>query len=251
MNLGENIYRFRIQKNMSQGDLADALNVSRQSVSKWENNSATPELEKLIKMSEVFGISLDELVSGTAPETEQAPPVMSPMGLFSRRQIAGILFGCSAVLIILVFAMSGQGFSGLLPAIPFLACCALCFSQFRHLVLWCIWMFTLPVIFTPMYEFIRIYDAIAITVVLWLGMLVLTVWCLRNDPVKLNQKAKILLFVGYVFCFIHILFCILKYLGIFSMMLFRDRTISYWADAAAYLIFVCLLSVTTRLLKKK
>ena len=35
MNLGENIYRFRTEKNMSQGDLADALEVSRQSVSKW------------------------------------------------------------------------------------------------------------------------------------------------------------------------------------------------------------------------
>ena len=47
MNLGENIYRLRAEKNMSQGDLADALEVSRQSVSKWENNSATPELDKL------------------------------------------------------------------------------------------------------------------------------------------------------------------------------------------------------------
>ena len=36
MNLGENIYRLRTEKNMSQGDLADALEVSRQSVSKWE-----------------------------------------------------------------------------------------------------------------------------------------------------------------------------------------------------------------------
>lgn len=64
MNLGENIYRLRTEKNMSQGDLADALEVSRQSVSKWENNSAVPELDKLVKMAELFGVSLDELVSG-------------------------------------------------------------------------------------------------------------------------------------------------------------------------------------------
>lgn len=68
MNLGENIYRLRTQHNMSQGDLADALDVSRQSVSKWENNSATPELEKLLKMSELFGVTLDELVSGQRTE---------------------------------------------------------------------------------------------------------------------------------------------------------------------------------------
>lgn len=50
MNLGENIYRLRTERNMSQGDFADAMEVSRQSVSKWENNSAVPELEKLVKM---------------------------------------------------------------------------------------------------------------------------------------------------------------------------------------------------------
>ena len=54
MNLGESIYRLRTERNLSQGDLADALEVSRQSVSKWENNSAVPELEKLIKMAQVF-----------------------------------------------------------------------------------------------------------------------------------------------------------------------------------------------------
>lgn len=55
MDLGENIYRFRTERNMSQGALADALEVSRQSVSKWENHSATPELDKLLKMSELPG----------------------------------------------------------------------------------------------------------------------------------------------------------------------------------------------------
>lgn len=62
MSLAENIYRYRTEQNMSQLDLADALEVSRQSVSKWETGTAVPELEKLIKMSDLFGVSLDELV---------------------------------------------------------------------------------------------------------------------------------------------------------------------------------------------
>ncbi len=75
MNLGENIYKYRTQKNMSQGDLAEALEVSRQSVSKWENNSATPELDKLMKMAAIFEITLDELVTGEKREkTESAEP---------------------------------------------------------------------------------------------------------------------------------------------------------------------------------
>ena len=62
MNLGERIYEFRNEKNLSQGDLADRLDVSRQSISKWENNMAIPDLDKLIKLSDIFEVSLDELV---------------------------------------------------------------------------------------------------------------------------------------------------------------------------------------------
>lgn len=69
MNLGENIFYYRTQCNLSQGDLANGLEVSRQSVSKWENNAAVPELDKLIKMAKLFGVSLDELVFSAAPKT--------------------------------------------------------------------------------------------------------------------------------------------------------------------------------------
>jgi len=44
MDLGEKIYTLRIEKRLSQGDLADALDVSRQSISKWETNASVPEL---------------------------------------------------------------------------------------------------------------------------------------------------------------------------------------------------------------
>ena len=73
MSLAENIYRFRTEQNMSQLDLADALEVSRQSVSKWETGAAVPELDKLIKMSKLFGVTLDELVSGEAPTPKEEP----------------------------------------------------------------------------------------------------------------------------------------------------------------------------------
>ena len=64
MSLGENINRLRTGKNMSQGDLAEELEVSRQSISKWETDGAVPELDKLVRLSELFGVSLDELVMG-------------------------------------------------------------------------------------------------------------------------------------------------------------------------------------------
>ena len=54
MTLGESIVRLRKQKNWSQGDLADALEISRQSVSKWETDASIPELDKLLKLSELL-----------------------------------------------------------------------------------------------------------------------------------------------------------------------------------------------------
>lgn len=95
MNLGENIYKYRTQRNLSQGDLADALDVSRQSVSKWENNNAVPDLDRLVKMAGLFEITLDELVTGKKPEPEvitlPAPPVPAQRPI-TLRMILGFLF---------------------------------------------------------------------------------------------------------------------------------------------------------------
>ncbi len=68
MNIGENIYKYRTASGMSQTDLANSLEVSRQSVSKWENNSAVPDLERIVNMSRLFGVTLDELVFGEKSE---------------------------------------------------------------------------------------------------------------------------------------------------------------------------------------
>lgn len=137
MNLGENIYRFRTEKNMSQGDLADALNVSRQSVSKWENNSATPELEKLIRMSELFGISLDELVGRAvaepetpSPEAVQAPPaqqviIRNEFRPVSIRQIIGVILICTG-LVFLPLALSATYYKATVSCLILLGAFALC-----------------------------------------------------------------------------------------------------------------------------
>lgn len=107
MNLGEHIYRLRTQKNMSQGDLADALEVSRQSVSKWENNSAVPELEKLVKMAGLFGVSLDELV-GSSPAKTEYPPVEIRHSPVPVRSYAGLALLCCSILSLVLFLVFGE-----------------------------------------------------------------------------------------------------------------------------------------------
>lgn len=62
MKLNEKIISLRNKYQMSQGDLAEKLNVSRQSVSKWETGASIPDLDKLIAMSELFQVTMDELV---------------------------------------------------------------------------------------------------------------------------------------------------------------------------------------------
>ena len=106
MNLGETIYRLRTEKNMSQGDLADALGVSRQSVSKWENGNAIPDLEKLVKMSKLFGVTLDALVG----ESEPTPPGLTdPPGRgVTLREIFGLLMLSFSVLVLLTALLVGK-----------------------------------------------------------------------------------------------------------------------------------------------
>ena len=68
MKLGEKIMYSRKRAGMSQIDLADALGVSRQSVSKWETGEANPEISKLPQLAEVLHVTTDWLLSDAAPE---------------------------------------------------------------------------------------------------------------------------------------------------------------------------------------
>ena len=68
MDINERLYELRKNNNWSQEELAEKLNVSRQTVSKWESNKTIPELEKLVKLSEIYNISLDELIKGVTSE---------------------------------------------------------------------------------------------------------------------------------------------------------------------------------------
>ena len=72
MTVSEKIYTLRTRLGLSQEELAEKLGVSRQSVSKWETGQSVPDLEKIIKLSDLFGVSVDELVrEGERPKPPQ------------------------------------------------------------------------------------------------------------------------------------------------------------------------------------
>lgn len=72
MILAEKIITLRKRMNWSQEELAEKLNISRQSVSKWEVGATIPDLDKILKMSELFGVSTDYLLKDEMDETELA-----------------------------------------------------------------------------------------------------------------------------------------------------------------------------------
>ena len=144
MNLGETIYKLRTEKQLSQGELAEMLEVSRQSISKWENNSAVPELDKLIRLSEIFDVSLDELVKGEG-KTKEIPTEVRTEAVYEKpagfppRKIAGTILLCMAFLVMILLFMAGGGLAGLIFVSPFLACGIICFACKKNVGLWCAW----------------------------------------------------------------------------------------------------------------
>ena len=68
MTIGQRIAELRRQNNLSQEALGEALGVTRQSISKWESDGALPEIEKLVAMSRLFGVSVGALL-GVEEET--------------------------------------------------------------------------------------------------------------------------------------------------------------------------------------
>lgn len=62
MNLADKIIQLRKKKGWSQEELAEMINVTRQSVSKWESRASMPDLDKIVRLSEIFGVTVDYLL---------------------------------------------------------------------------------------------------------------------------------------------------------------------------------------------
>ena len=120
MTLGEKILKLRSTAKMSQGDLAEKLNVSRQSISKWETNQSVPELDKLIQLSDLFQISMDELVrsddldqrdkeEAEIPSAEPQPTQVIIQRSLSTQKIVGFILLALGLLCCVLALFAGSG----------------------------------------------------------------------------------------------------------------------------------------------
>ncbi len=216
MQLSEMIYQLRTRAGMSQGDLAEKLEISRQSVSKWETGGAVPDLDKLVKISELFEISLDELVKGESGQPKEENDRPEPQVIYEeraesnlpRRNIAGwLLFGFAGLILILCTILGGL-LAGLLLSVPFWVCGTICMMCKQRPGLWCSWAVYVMTdlylrvatglswgnFFTLLRNFIRNDMALIISAVLSLlvGILVwMTVRSFRGQAFELTKGVKI------------------------------------------------------------
>ncbi len=172
MNLGERIYHLRKKKNLSQGELAERLDVSRQSVSKWETNASVPDLDKLIRLGEVFEVTLDELIKGSGEEDSEAPqeaPADAPEAersdapgnmpysfpysyapydsapapvrpVSATQQGVGFVLLSVGLLTAVLLSVLGGLLTGLLLGAPLMVCGGICLKCRRRAGLWCGWV---------------------------------------------------------------------------------------------------------------
>lgn len=112
MNLSEKILRLRTARRMSQGDLAEQLGVSRQSVSKWETGQSIPDLDKIIKLADLFGVTTDYLVREQENETSGPAPSgpVAQIGMKKLRvsQVCGIVMALLGLLLTALVAVSAS-----------------------------------------------------------------------------------------------------------------------------------------------
>lgn len=194
MNLGERIYELRNQKNLSQGDLADALDVSRQSVSKWENNMAVPDLDKLIKLCDIFEVSLDELVGREEFERNTNVLISQSPTVAPHKISAYVLLGVTILGAIITLVTAPPA---IYLCIPLLICTIICFKVKKHAWYWCVWAVYLSIYLYLLFGIagyvMQIAEAIFMVI-----MTFLTYKSLTDIKFNMRKELRLLLLAVYI-----------------------------------------------------
>lgn len=125
MSVSKQLIHLRTVKGISQEELASLMNVTRQSVSKWETDQSVPDSEKVIRLSEIFGVTTDYLLKGKecdpmdiysqhdskagADMSAEVTEILNHVhGMSNRKRIAigmGILIGSVLIIILIILGI--------------------------------------------------------------------------------------------------------------------------------------------------
>lgn len=84
MSIGERISELRKGQNLSQGQLADALSITRQAVSKWENDLAVPDALKMIQLADLLDTDIEYLSTGRRTFSRRLPVVLNEVQIVEK-----------------------------------------------------------------------------------------------------------------------------------------------------------------------
>ena len=100
--LSEKLYKLRKNSGLSQEQLAEQLNVSRQAISKWEQGTATPESEKLISISNYFDVTVDYLLK---EDTEDTMNTTAEVVEEKTKMMAGIVICIAGIVSMVIWGL--------------------------------------------------------------------------------------------------------------------------------------------------
>lgn len=254
MNLGKNIYELRTAKKLSQGDLADLLDVSRQSVSKWETDSAIPDLEKLIKMCDIFEVTLDELTGREAIKENILVTVKKTEreNAFSSSKIVGyILLASTLIASILLFVLSNRIEDFYIPfpiLLSTLACSIICLCFKKNIGYWCLWAALGPI--SILSNYIIITNLLSIDIIIqftqiyvYIFMALLAKRIFKGCAVQRSKKISVYIVLGYVAGISTWILC--------RVLLSYDFIISCFLNCMLYAALACFLPYSVVYIKSK
>lgn len=109
MNIAERLQELRKQANYSQEQVAEKLNISRQAISKWESGQGNPEIENIIKLTELYHVSADYILLGNGVTKEIKPESIKRKWSRATRISVGviaIIFSTAMATVLLIYALS-------------------------------------------------------------------------------------------------------------------------------------------------
>ena len=100
MTIAEKIKKLRKDNNMTQEDLSEKLNVSRQTISKWETNVVIPDADNIVSICKLFNITTDELLDYKVESVQKKRQFIIDMGV--------LLFGIIGFIVFAILLMTNQ-----------------------------------------------------------------------------------------------------------------------------------------------
>nr|WP_201779733.1 helix-turn-helix transcriptional regulator [Oxobacter pfennigii] len=206
--MGEKVSKLRNKHNMSQGDLAEKINVSRQSISKWETGASIPDLDKLVALSNLFQVSIDDL----AKEDVRADKSIedgatcqekntTPRRIYGTQKIIGFILIAAAIICIILAMVFAKRFL-MIPTVYLLLCGCLCLLVKKYVALLIGWITFLPIaislpyfisssmgaIFYRSYYQNGNYFGLLISFIMWLQLLGLVWFTIKIKVFRKKEK---------------------------------------------------------------